>query len=61
MLARCLEQYAGLLETLGRSSEAERLRERARPVRACFEGQPAFAAKPTAAPESDWRTGICER
>jgi tetratricopeptide (TPR) repeat protein len=58
MLARCLEQYAGLLETLGRSSEAERLRERARPVRACFEGQPAFATKPVAPVEGDWRTGI---
>lgn len=61
MLARCLEQYAGLLDTLGRSSEAERLRERARPVRACFEGQPAFAAKPVPPAEGDWRTGIKHR
>jgi tetratricopeptide (TPR) repeat protein len=61
MLARCLEQYAGLLDTLGRSSEAERLRQRARPVRACFEGQPAFAAKPVPPAEGDWRTGIKHR
>jgi tetratricopeptide (TPR) repeat protein len=58
MLARCLEQYADLLDMLERPSEAERLRNRASPVRACFEGQPAFASKPVAPAEIDWRTAI---
>jgi tetratricopeptide (TPR) repeat protein len=63
-LALCLEHYAALLDSLSRSAEAERLRERARPVRACFEGQPAFAARPasvdleTAIQDGDMQTRI---